>query len=125
MATARTALELTPKELGEFRAGQDWEEAELEARWREGYEVARAAARLLRERFAATRVAVFGSLVKRACFTPWSDVDLAVWGIPPDQFYRAVAAVTGLTPSYEVDLVDVESCRPGLRQVIEREGIDL
>ncbi len=122
---ARTALELTPEELGKFRAGREWDEAELEARWKEGHEVARAAARLLRERFAATRVAVFGSLANRACFTPWSDVDLAVWGIPPDRFYRAVAAVTGLTPSYEVDLVDAESCRSSLRQAIEREGIDL
>ncbi len=121
----RTALELTPEELGQFRVAREWDEAELEARWREGHEVARAAARLLRERFAATRVAAFGSLAKRACFTPWSDVDLAVWGIPPEQFYRAVAAVTGLTPSFEVDLVDAESCRPGLRQVIDREGIDL
>ena len=121
----RTALDLTPEEQAQFRAGRGWEEAELQARWTEGHEVARTAAKLLRERFAATRVALFGSLANRSCFTPWSDVDLAVWGIPPDQFYRAVAAVTGLTPSFEVDLVDAESCRLGLRQVIEREGIEL
>ena len=125
MAMVRTALDLTPEELAQFRVGRGWEQADLEARWTEGHEVARAAARLLRKGFAATRVVLFGSLANRSCFTPWSDVDLAVWGIPADQFYRAVAAVTGLTPSCEVDLVDAESCRPGLRQVIEREGIEL
>ncbi len=121
----RTALDLTPEEFAQFRVSRDWEEAELEARWTEGHEVAREAARILRERFAATRVVLFGSLANRSCFTPWSDVDLAAWGIPADQFYRAVAAVTGLTPSYEVDLVDGESCRVGLRQAIEGEGIEL
>jgi hypothetical protein len=42
-----------------------------------------------------------------------------------DQFYRAVAAVTGVSPDFEVDLVDPEGCRSAVRQFIEREGIDL
>jgi len=87
--------------------------------------VARIAARLLCEGFGATRVVAFGSLVHRAWFTPWSDIDLAAWGVPADQFYRAVAAVTGVSPDFEVDLVDPEGCRPAVRQFIEREGIDL
>jgi len=68
---------------------------------------------------------VFGSLTRRGWFHAWSDVDMAVWGVPADQFYRAVAAVTAIPADVEVDLVDPEGCRPRLRQAIEREGIDL
>jgi len=68
-------------------------------------------------------VVAFGSLAHRAWFSSWSDIDLAAWGIPPDQFYRAVAAVTGINSEFEVDLVDLEGCRPAVRQFIEREGI--
>jgi predicted nucleotidyltransferase len=67
----------------------------------------------------------FGSLAHRACFTPWSDIDLAAWGIPPDAFYQAVALVAGLSPEFEVGLVELEGCRPALRRVIEREGVEL
>ena len=102
---SRTALDLTPEERAKYRVAREWDEAELEARWNQGWGVARAAAQLLREWFGAKRVVLFGSLASRACFTPWSDIDLAVWGIPGDQFYRAVAAVTGMTATHEVDLV--------------------
>jgi hypothetical protein len=36
-----------------------------------------------------------------------------------------VAAVTGISPDFEVDLVDPDGCRPGFRQRIEQEGMDL
>ena len=122
---SRTALDLTPEERATYQVGREWDEAELEARWTQGWRVARTAAQMLREKFGAKRVVLFGSLASRACFTPWSDIDLAVWGIPGDQFYRAVAAVTGMAATHEVDLVDPESCRSGLRQTIELLGIDL
>jgi len=70
-------------------------------------------------------VVAFGSLAHPAWFSPWSDMDLAAWGIPADQFYRAVAAATGFSPDFEVDLLDPEGCRPTVREFIEREGIDL
>jgi hypothetical protein len=40
----------------------------------------------------------------------WSDIDLAVWGIPAAAFYEAVAAVTGLDAEFCIDLLDPESC---------------
>jgi hypothetical protein len=42
-----------------------------------------------------------------------------------DQFYAAVAAVTGLRSEIKIDLVDLESCNSELRAVIEQEGIAL
>jgi len=122
---ARTALDLTPEEFRAYRPGKEWDKQQVAERWDRAWAVARVAAGLLREKFGAKRVVVFGSLAHQALFSPWSDVDLAAWGIPADQYYRAVAAVTGMSADFEVDLVDPTECRPRLRQVIEREGIDL
>jgi len=94
-------------------------------KWEQGWEVACTVAHLLRERFGARRVVAFGSLAHRAWFTPWSDIDIAVWGIPAHQFYQAVAAVTGISPDFEVDVVDAEDCSMSLRRIIESEGKEL
>ncbi|HHY93177.1 MAG TPA: nucleotidyltransferase domain-containing protein, partial [Firmicutes bacterium] len=37
----------------------------------------------------------------------------------------AVAAVTGLSAEFKVDLVDVTACRPAIQKAAESEGIDL
>lgn len=122
---ARTALDLTAEELQAYRPDREPDERQMTERWERAWEVARTAARMLCERFGATRVVAFGSLAHRDWFSSWSDIDLAAWGIPSDQFYRAVAAVTGVSFDFEVDLVDPEDCRPAVRQFIEYEGIDL
>jgi predicted nucleotidyltransferase len=127
----RTALELTTEEKLAYRPGavierrQQSENHQQAERWQQAQRLAHRAAKILSEEFGATRVLLFGSAVRRLWFTPWSDVDLAVWGIPPERFYAAVAAVTGLSPEIQVDLVDAEHCSPALRTVIERDGIEL
>jgi predicted nucleotidyltransferase len=122
---AKTALELTAEELRSYRPGRRPDVSQIEEQWEQAWEVARTAARLLRERFQATRVVAFGSLSHRGWFTPWSDIDLAAWGIPADKFYRAVAAITGINSDFEVNLVDLEGCPLAIRQAIEREGTDV
>ena len=79
----------------------------------------------MRERFAATRVVAFGSLVHPDAFGPWSDIDLAAWGIQADQYYRAVAALMRLGPEFKIDLVDPLDCSPSLRAIIESAGIEV
>jgi len=125
---AKTALDLTPEELSSYRPGRMSRESdvmEIGKRWDQGWDVARKAAHLLRERFGANRIVAFGSLVHRDWFNPRSDIDLVAWGIPADQFYRAVAAVTGISPDFEVNLADPDDCGLLVRKAIEREGIDL
>ena len=122
---AKTALDLTVEELRSYRPDRKPAEQQMGKLWEEAWEVARTAAHLLRERFGVDRVVVFGSLVHREYFNRWSDIDIAAWGIPPDQFYRAVAAVTGISHEFQINLVEPEGCRPSVRQSIEREGIDL
>ena len=124
----RTALDLSPREWQAYRPGgpADTQATSRTARrHRQAWRVARRAARLLRERYGASRVVLFGSLAHEAWFTPWSDIDLAAWGIPPERFYDAVAAITGLSPAFRIDLVDPDDCRSALRATVEREGIEL
>ncbi|HBG04867.1 MAG: hypothetical protein A2075_00895 [Geobacteraceae bacterium GWC2_58_44] len=86
--------------------------------------VASAIASQLKGRFGATKVVLFGSLA-RDDVDRWSDIDLAVWGISPCNYYCAVAFATGFDHSFKVDLVDAEDCSESLRKLLETEGIDL
>ena len=128
---AQTALDLSPQQWRSYRPGQLVEGhgpdqlRRSERRRQQAWRVARQAAKLLRDQYGAGKVVVFGSLVHGDWFTPWSDIDLAAWGIPSDRFYSAVAAVTGLSPIFRVDLVDSDACRPTLRKTLEREAIEL
>ena len=122
---SKTALDLTRDEWQAYRPGAELDQEQLLERWQRAWIAARRAADVLRWRFGATRVVAFGSLARRDWFTPWSDIDLAAWDIPPDSFYRAVAAVAGLSPEFKVDLVAPEDCQPALRRVIEQEGVAL
>jgi predicted nucleotidyltransferase len=92
----------------------------------EAWRLARIAAALLKERFHAERVVAFGSLVaEERSFTPWSDVDIAAWGIAPADTFRAIGAVMDLSSNPPVSLVDVNTCKPSLLAVIERDGVEL
>ena len=117
---------ITPKQMEAYQATarRRWQE-QLEARERRrdlAWEVTRRAVSLLREQFGAGRVAVFGSLVRGRSFSRWSDIDLAVWGLQADDYFVAVARLQDLSPEFEVDLVDMEHCRPELQAVILQEG---
>jgi hypothetical protein len=67
---------------------------------------------------------VFGSLIHADCFTLWSDVDIAAWGIAPHDIFRAIRAVHDLATDIAVNLVDVEACQPTICTLIEQEGIE-
>lgn len=84
------------------------------------WKVARAAAALLKSRYHATRVVAFGSLTDADRFHPWSDVDLAVWGIAPADYFEAVARVLDVGGDIKVDLIRAERCKPYLREAIAK-----
>ena len=97
----------------------------VDEKWQRAQRVARQAAEVLKLQFAASRVVLFGSAARRDCFTPWSDIDLAVWDVPSDRFYAAVAVVTGLNAEIGVDVVDPERCSRAVHEAVEREGVEL
>ena len=122
-----TAGEISDEELARYRAAaRRRHQAELAAlvrRERHAWELARQAAALLRERFHADRVLVFGSLIHPSCFTEWSDVDVAADGIDPADTLRAMEEVQDLSRAIPVHLADLAACRQSLRAVVEREGV--
>jgi len=97
----------------------------LAARVEQAWRAARQAAQVLRDRFGATRVVVFGSLAQPKGFTRWSDVDLAAWGLAPRDTFRAMNAVADVQREIEMNLVDVGTCPAELLAEIERQGVDL
>jgi len=124
-----TAYNLTPEKLAVYRATaqrrREQERSELDHRRQQAWTAARQAAELLKTQFKATRVVVFGSLARESGFTRWSDVDVAAWGIGPKDTFRAIGAILDLNTEVEVNLVDVNTCRSSLLEVIQKDGIDL
>jgi len=124
-----TAIKLTPEEIEVYRAAArrryEREQRELAQREKSAWELARRAATILRMQFGATRVMAFGSLVSGGCFTLWSDVDIAAWGLRLEDTFRAIGVVMDMSREIEINLVDVGACSPSLRATIEREGVEL
>ena len=127
--TDATRSPIPPAEMAAYRqAARQRHRAEkeyLHIRRQRAWELARQAARLLEEQFNAERVVLFGSLAHEGRFNCWSDVDIAAWGIRPEDTWRALGAVMDLDSEIEVNLVDMACCRPAIKAVIEREGVDL
>ena len=120
---------ITPDDMAVYRATarrrRERQHQALRRRQARAWELAQRAARLLKAQFGVSRVVVFGSLGRAGCFTPWSDVDIATWGLSPHDTFRAMGAVRDLDAEIEINLVDVGACRPALLATIEREGIEL
>jgi uncharacterized protein len=119
----KTALDLSPQEWKSYQPHPNHSLKHETERWKRGWQLAHTLAQQLRESFGAKKVTVFGSLLNPDEFHAQSDVDLAVLGIPPECFFKAVATVTGASNEFKVDLVDVEDCLPQLKEVIESIGI--
>ncbi len=122
----RTAKDLSPEELAECRRRLDQQfqnrkvdEALLQRAWQTAHRVAA----MLYKDFEATQVAVFGSLAEPESFSKWSDIDIAVWGIPNDKYFRAVWEAEDISGLFEIDLVDFESCHGLLRERIESQAV--
>jgi predicted nucleotidyltransferase len=119
----------TPEQIEVYAATLRARTAETARRRRERREeawtTARQAAEILRAQFGATGVWVFGSLVDGDHFTERSDIDIAASGLTPALHLEALGRLLRLTPDFEFDLVDLESCRDGLRQAVEQHGVEL
>ncbi len=77
---------------------------------------------MLYEDFGATQVAVFGSLAERDWFSKWSDIDIAVWGIPPEKYFRAVLETEDISRlfkfiRFDTDELDYQKTEQKAKQV--------
>ncbi len=97
--------------------------AQMRERQQLGLEVARECARILKEEFGATRVVLFGSMLNPERMWWGSDIDLAVWGLPEKDFFKAGAAIER-GHGFSIDLVEVQHARPHILNAIE-QGMEL
>jgi predicted nucleotidyltransferase len=124
-----SVIKFTPELIAEYRAaalrGQEERVKQLAPLRERAWVTARRAAEILRDQFHVTRVVVFGSLVRLDCFTAWSDIDIAAWGIAPEDTLRAIAAVSDVDETIMVNLVDVNTCRSTILEMIAQDGIEI
>lgn len=121
---SRTALDMSAVVWKEFRPFAKTLDGQASSRSLDAHALARNIASELISRFSAQRVILFGSLA-RGVMNRYSDIDLAVWGIPPEKFYRAVAFANGLSKEWKVDVVDGDDCSKAMQESILREGVEL
>ena len=117
----------TSEQIAVYRntAKKRWQESQTQREDRRirAWQLAQLAASLLKKQFGATQVMVFGSVTDENCFTLWSDVDIAAWGLSSQDTFTAMGTVRELDESIELNLVDVNACQPELLQKILQEGI--
>ena len=80
---------------------------------------------MLYDDFGATKIAVFGSLAEQESFSKWSDIDIAVWGIPNNKYFRASSIASDISGLFKVDLVDFESSKGLFRERIQSQLIPI
>ena len=120
-----TALDIKPAMWKKYRPfSLSQARKELPSAIDEAHTVAKKLAEELINRFGAKNVFLFGSLA-RGDFSKWSDIDMAVRGIPSKDFYRAVAFASGFSKVWKIDLVDTADCSEDLQGIILKEGIRL
>ena len=123
------ALNIPAEKMKKYRATarqrQEQKLHNLALRQQHAWEIAQEVGRLLKEQFGVTKVVVFGSLLPTKQFHQRSDIDLAVWGLDEQVYYRAVARLLDLDPTISVDLVEAEFTSPALLANIEQEGVVL
>lgn len=95
----------------------------MKERQQRGLEVASECARILKEEFGAHKVVLFGSLLNHERMTWLSDIDLAVWGLPEMDFFKAGAAIER-GHDFPIDLVEVQHAKHYILKAIE-QGIEL
>jgi len=123
----KTARDLSLKEIQRYQKFYKEQEKkkkeELQQRYYQAWSIARKAAEILYQEYQAKKVVIFGSLKSIEHFSEWSDIDIAVWGIKPELYYKAVARIISLSTMIEIDIVDPDDCRQSLKETIEKEGI--
>ena len=85
----------------------------------------RKAAEVLKTRFHAQRVILFGSFAHEAWFMPDSDVDIAVEGLGQTDYFRAWRVAEEVIAERPVDLIEMETASHSLLEAIKRHGVEL
>lgn len=90
---------------------------------KENRSMAEQCVKALVQRYPIQRAWLIGSLLTEESFHAKSDIDIVVEGLPPKDYFSALASVYDLLPpGLELDLLTLEAVQPGLRESIMTEG---
>lgn len=97
---------------------------EMKQRQKKGLELAKKCANFLKEKYGVTKVVLFGSLLDYEQMTPHSDIDLAVWGLPEKDYFKAVGFLLEIADNFSIDLVEIQHARSYILSAIN-QGVEL
>lgn len=124
---SKTFKELSPEEIKKYQnifVQREKEKKEkLIERFYRAWELVKKISEILHEKYQAKEVLIFGSLTERDYFNEWSDIDIAVSGIPDELYLKAVSEVLDMSEDFEVDIVDLKDCSESLRRIIIEKGV--
>jgi predicted nucleotidyltransferase len=105
-----------------------WEErkAEEERKRDVAIEKAKSIAKILRRKYHAKEVFLFGSLIWRPDFL-WAgtDIDLMAKGLKGDRYFEILADVSTTAHPFHIDLIPFEKAEASIKERVLREGIKL
>jgi predicted nucleotidyltransferase len=119
---------LTPEEQKKYAAGwrkrRQADEHRLQEQHTTLLDRASRVASLMRERFGAEKIILFGSVATGRVWAH-SDLDLAVLGLPQEQYLEAFWEASELARPFQLDLLLMESASVSLRRRLEQEGVEI
>ncbi len=98
---------------------------EIKAIRSDAMDKAKKVAAMLKEKYGAKKVILFGSIVKSDYLHEKSDIDLLVYGIKPEDFLRAGADAWKISGRFDVDIVPAEIAYKNILKRALEEGIEL
>jgi predicted nucleotidyltransferase len=108
----------------EYRSIWEKRKAEEEKRRALAIERAREVAKILKKKYKAKEVILFGSLIWRPDFL-WrgTDIDLLVKGLRDSNYFEALADISETSHPFHVDLIPFEKAWPSVKQRALKEGM--
>ena len=101
-------------------------EAEEKKKRETAIKKAKVVAKVLKEKYHAKEVILFGSLIWRPEFL-WrgTDIDLMVKGIDDDRYFEILADISSIAHPFHVDLILYEKAWPLIKKRARKEGVGL
>lgn len=97
---------------------------EMKQRQKQGLAIAQKCANFLKEKYGVKKVVLFGSLLDYKKMNIHSDIDLAIWGLPENDYFKAVGFLLEIADDFSIDLVEIQHAKPHVRQAID-QGTEL
>ncbi len=89
----------------------------------DAYSIAEECAKLLKDEYGAKKVYLIGSLADEERYTEYSDIDLAVVGLSPSSYFKALATLMRRYFSLtKIDLIPFEDCGKEFQEKIINYG---